>query len=160
MYHFVVNSSQPWLYSIGGVCLHVLTIVKGKALLTKYHILIVDDDVSVCSLLRLFFIRHGYDVSLANDGMEGLEVVRECWPDLIISDTHMPRMGGIEMAEILRSDQTFLAVPIILLTGSVDTAVVKNMTTHFDAIMAKPFQFVQLSQKVTELLEQVKTSRQ
>ncbi|MEM8532738.1 MAG: response regulator [Chloroflexota bacterium] len=127
---------------------------------TKYHILIVDDDVSVCSLLRLFFTRHGYDVSLATNGVEGLEVVKQCWPDLIMSDTHMPQMGGIEMAEILRSDQNFAAIPIILLTGSVDTDVVKHMTTHFDAVIAKPFHFAQLAQTVTDLLERVKESRQ
>ncbi|NOK63856.1 MAG: hypothetical protein GFH27_549357n23 [Chloroflexi bacterium AL-W] len=152
MSDYVVNSSQSWIYVIYGVYRLNLTIAKGKVLATNYHILVVDDDVSICSLLRLFFSRSGYTVSEAHDGIDGLEIARQYQPDLIMSDTHMPRMGGIEMAEALRADPHFVAIPIILLTGSVDISVVRNMTMHFDAVIAKPFQFAQLNQTVTALL--------
>ncbi len=81
------------------------------------RILLVEDAPS----LRLAFGRllrlHGHDVREANDGVEALECVPEFQPELVVTDLMMPRMGGIELIQRLRSTPDTATLPIVALTA-------------------------------------------
>jgi len=57
-------------------------------------ILIVEDDRHIVALVRYILEREGYQVQVARDGVEGLEMAREFMPDLVVLDLNMPRMDG------------------------------------------------------------------
>ena len=60
-------------------------------------ILVVDDDANICELLRLYLTKEGYQVTVANDGEEGLEKFNAVKPDMVLLDVMMPRMDGLDV---------------------------------------------------------------
>ena len=60
-------------------------------------ILVVDDDTNICELLRLYLTKEGYQVTVANDGEEGLEKFNQVKPDMVLLDVMMPKMDGLEV---------------------------------------------------------------
>ena len=60
-------------------------------------ILVVDDDTNICELLRLYLTKEGYQVTVANDGEEGLEKFNQVKPDMVLLDVMMPMMDGLEV---------------------------------------------------------------
>jgi len=67
-------------------------------------ILIVEDEELILDLLQKKLIKEGYQVSVARDGEEGLKVMREVNPDLILLDIIMPKMGGFEVMEEMNKE--------------------------------------------------------
>ena len=55
-------------------------------------ILVVDDDVNICELLRLYLTKEGYQVTIANDGEEGLDKFNQVKPDMVLLDVMMPKI--------------------------------------------------------------------
>ena len=60
-------------------------------------ILVVDDDTNICELLRLYLTKEGYQVTVANDGEEGLVFFNADKPDMVLLDVMMPHIDGIEV---------------------------------------------------------------
>jgi two-component system chemotaxis response regulator CheY len=81
------------------------------------RILIVDDDESMRSLLRLHLNAAGYEVEVAEDAIAAGYLVLRNPPDLIITDVHMPHMDGFEFIAALKSDKTVPDIPVIFLTS-------------------------------------------
>jgi CheY-like chemotaxis protein len=81
------------------------------------RILVVDDDESMRSLLRLHLSAAGYEVDVAEDAIAAGYLVLRSPPDLIISDVHMPHMDGFEFIAALKSDKTVPDIPVIFLTS-------------------------------------------
>lgn len=97
-------------------------------------ILLVEDNQDLRQLYELFLKTHGYDVTVASDGEEGLEKAKECLPDLIFLDVMMPKKDGFEVLKILRHDPSYnnLKTRIVILTnlgdaGKVSPEVQKDM---------------------------------
>jgi two-component system chemotaxis response regulator CheY len=83
-------------------------------------ILVVDDDESICELLRMHLASAGYEVSTAADGISAGYQVLQHPPDLILSDVSMPHMDGFEFIAALKADKTLPNIPVIFLTSSED----------------------------------------
>jgi chemosensory pili system protein ChpA (sensor histidine kinase/response regulator) len=83
----------------------------------KTEILVVDDSVTVRKVTSRFLKREGFAVTLARDGVEALQMINEHIPDLIILDVEMPNMDGFELISILRSNERFEDIPVILITS-------------------------------------------
>jgi DNA-binding response OmpR family regulator len=81
------------------------------------RILVVDDDESMRSLLRLHLTAAGYDVEVAEDAIAAGYLVLRSPPELIITDVHMPHMDGFEFIAALKSDKTVPNIPVIFLTS-------------------------------------------
>ncbi len=81
------------------------------------NILIADDDVELCELLREFFESEDFNVRLAHDGLAGLEAARQPGLDLVVLDVMMPRMNGLDVLRELRKESR---VPVIMLTARGD----------------------------------------
>lgn len=84
----------------------------------KEHLIIIDDDVDICALLKRFFERKGYIVSTAFKAQEGLELIRANKYDVLLTDFRLPDMDGLEVIKNVRSVRSDL--PIIVITGYSD----------------------------------------
>jgi DNA-binding response OmpR family regulator len=119
-----------------------------------HRILVVDDEPDVVSLLTLMLKSHGYEVIAATDGQSGLEKARSEIPDLILLDIMLPRLDGYKVARMLKYDEKFRHIPIIMLTAKVqekDREV--GMEMGADEYMTKPFDTGVLLAKVKAILE-------
>ena len=80
---------------------------------------VIDDEPDLRGMIRDFLEIEGYDVVEANDGITGVEIIRNELPDLIICDVQMPKMNGDELFEIIRNSSSPLgATPFIFLSGN------------------------------------------
>jgi diguanylate cyclase (GGDEF)-like protein len=86
-------------------------------MLTKFKVLLVDDNADKRQLLTVALETAGYSVHTAEDGVEGLAAVESLQPDLIITDVMMPRMDGYEMARRVRANPATRFIPIIIQTS-------------------------------------------
>ena len=116
-----------------------------------YHLLVVDDDPAVTSLLRRGFSYEGYKVSVASTGEEALSVAREDPPDLVVLDIMMPGIDGLEVCR--RLHQADPAPPILLLTAKESPSdQVVGLDAGADDYVTKPFAFEVLNARVRALL--------
>ena len=102
-------------------------------------ILIVEDNDDIRQLLMTVLSPY-YRILTAVDGQEGLEVIRDEMPDIIISDVLMPNMSGIELCKIIKEDFAICHIPVVLLTAR--TAVeqeLEGLKTGADDYITKPF---------------------
>jgi two-component system chemotaxis response regulator CheY len=83
-------------------------------------VLTVDDSRTMRDMLRLALAGGGFDVVQAVDGEHGLEVLGENGADVIITDINMPKLDGFGFIERVRSDDTYRATPILVLTTESD----------------------------------------
>jgi CheY-like chemotaxis protein len=81
-------------------------------------ILVVDDDPEVLTALSETLQAEGYAVRGARDGIEALEVIRECRPELIITDLLMPTMTGFELLGALHDDPELATIPTLIITAA------------------------------------------
>lgn len=81
-------------------------------------ILIIEDEEILTDLLEKKLTQVGYDVSVAEDGVEGINQVEKSVPDLILLDIVMPKMGGFEVMKELQKKEEFAKIPIIIISNS------------------------------------------
>ncbi len=117
-------------------------------------ILIADDEPNILISLEYLMKREGFEVHLARDGQEALDMLRSVRPRLILLDVMMPRMSGFEVCQALRSDEALKATLVLMLTAKGrDTDIAKGMGVGADGYMTKPFSTKELVQKVRQMLE-------
>jgi two-component system KDP operon response regulator KdpE len=116
-------------------------------------ILIVDDESGLRELVRINLEHDGYGVIQAENGAQGLELVREHLPDLVIMDVMMPEMDGWEACRRLRE---FSQVPVLMLTARVQSQdIVTGLDSGADDYLLKPFNMDELMARVRALLRRV-----
>lgn len=109
-------------------------------------ILVVDDDVNICELIRLYLEKEGEEVVLAHNGLKALELFEEQAPDFVLLDVMMPGMDGITVCKKLRE---ISQVPIILLTAKGETAdKVAGLGSGADDYVCKPFDAKELIARI------------
>ena len=120
----------------------------------KPTIMVVDDSVTVRKVTSRFLERQGVNVVIAKDGVDAIEILQETTPDLILLDIEMPRMDGFEVATHIRHTKRLQSIPIIMITSRTGE---KHRTRAFkigvDDYMGKPFQEIQLLEKINLLLD-------
>jgi DNA-binding response OmpR family regulator len=82
----------------------------------KARLLIVEDDLDISNMLRIYFTGQGYDVDVAGRGSEALDRTRQVMPHLIILDIMLPDIDGYEVCRRLRTSTRTSHVPVIFLT--------------------------------------------
>ena len=118
-----------------------------------HTLLLVDDEPNILISLEFLMKREGYQVLLARDGVEALELLAQHRPDLIFLDVMMPRKNGFEVCQELRANDAFKSIRILMLTAKGrDTDVAKGLALGADAYMTKPFSTRELVEKVRSLL--------
>jgi two-component system, OmpR family, alkaline phosphatase synthesis response regulator PhoP len=81
-------------------------------------ILLVEDEQIIIDLLQKKLIEEGYDVSVAKNGEEGVKMMQEEKPDLVLLDIVMPKMGGLEVMEEMQKDPDLKRVPVVVVSNS------------------------------------------
>ena len=117
-------------------------------------ILIADDEPNIVISLEFLLKREGYEVVVAQDGVEALAQVRAERPDMAILDVMMPHRNGFEVCQDLRQDPEFKDLRIMMLTAKGrDTEVSKGLALGADVYMTKPFSTKELIAQVKALIE-------
>jgi two-component system, sensor histidine kinase and response regulator len=107
-------------------------------------ILVVDDDDQLRQTIIMVLKLRGFEPLEASNGGDALELAREHLPDLIISDVNMPGQNGFEALASIRQDPTTAAIPLILMTGEMDSNMRKGMELGADDFLSKPFAMPEL----------------
>ncbi len=113
-------------------------------------LLIVDDDVNICDMLKLYFENEGYKVKTANDGVEGVQAFKIYEPDLVLLDIMMPKKDGWQVCREIRE---ISGKPVIMITakGEVFDKVL-GLELGADDFIVKPFDMKELSARIKAVL--------
>jgi CheY-like chemotaxis protein len=115
-------------------------------------LLLVDDEPFLLKALFVRLSHWGYDVSVASDGLKGLEVIRKNMPDLVILDKEMPEMNGDELARIVKKDVRLQHIPIILISADVENLATSARGCGVETYLPKPFEADELRSMIATLL--------
>jgi len=117
------------------------------------RVVIADDDPDIRRLVEMTVTNAGCDVTVASDGEEALERVRDSMPDLVILDVLMPRRDGWEVARALKSDPATREVPVMFLTSrGQEHDVLEGFDSGAVDYMVKPFSPRELQVRVRAVL--------
>ncbi len=119
-----------------------------------YKILIVEDNANNSSLLMDILTYHGYEVTVAVDGQEGVTLAIKLMPDLILMDIQMPGMDGMTAGSILKGDPLTRGLKIIALTSfAMQGDEEKFLAAGFDGYISKPISTRELPALIKKWLE-------
>ena len=113
-------------------------------------VLVVEDDINIAELLRLYLQKDGFEVSHAADGGKAVEMAKEIQPDLVLLDIMLPVMDGWQVCRELRKS---MKMPIIMLTAKGETEdKVSGLEMGADDYIVKPFEVKELLARVHAVL--------
>ncbi|NQV07713.1 response regulator transcription factor [bacterium] len=114
------------------------------------RILVAEDDRKQAELIRLYLEREGHSVMVVHDGRTALERIREVDPDLVVLDVMMPRMDGLDVLRILRTERQ---TPVVVVTArSTEDDVLLGLDLGADDYVTKPFSPRELAARVRAVL--------
>jgi len=116
-------------------------------------VLVVDDEHDIRQLLSTMLTMMGYQSFVAQDGLEALEKIPECKPDVLILDVMMPRMDGLTLCRQLRDTAETAELPIIMLSGKAhQEAIQEGLKAGADRYLVKPTGLDELTRNINEVL--------
>jgi two-component system, OmpR family, response regulator len=116
----------------------------------KQKVLVVDDDVNICELVRLYLEKDGYEVVVAYNGIKAVEVFKDTTPNIVILDIMLPGMDGWQVCREIRKVS---GIPIIMLTAKGETFdKVLGLELGADDYVVKPFDPKELVARVKAVL--------
>ena len=120
----------------------------------KQLIICVEDEPEVTELVQIILQREGYEVLGAKGGQEGLDLIREKLPDLILLDLMMPDVDGWEVYQQLQAEEATTNIPVIVVTAKAQSIdkVLGLYIAKVDDYITKPFKPSELVQRVKEVL--------
>jgi DNA-binding response OmpR family regulator len=124
-----------------------------RGIVNVKKIIVVDDEPDVLKTTSIFLKSEGFNVVTAVDGIAALEVIRKERPDLIVLDIMLPKIDGYKICRMLKFDDKFRDIPIIIFTARAQEVDEKKaMEVKADAYITKPFQPDVLLGKIKQLL--------
>jgi diguanylate cyclase (GGDEF)-like protein len=127
--------------------------VAGGDVSAREVIVVADDDPDISSHLEMTLRHEGYQVFVASDGSEVLNLTRTVHPDLVLLDVDMPEVSGYDACRELRSHAQTATTPIIMVTGHSETPeLVEGLDAGADDYLAKPFHTSELLARVRSVL--------
>jgi diguanylate cyclase (GGDEF)-like protein len=117
------------------------------------RVLVVDDEDDIATVLQINLEAEGFEVAIANDPRQALDMAQSYRPDLVLLDVNMPGMDGLQVTRVLRSDALTASASIILLTAkaSVDDRLV-GLASGADDYITKPFDIEEVVSRVRAAL--------
>ncbi|HVY63029.1 MAG TPA: response regulator [Planctomycetota bacterium] len=117
------------------------------------RILVIEDNADIRAALKAM-LESAYQVEVAEDGREGLEMVRRLKPSLVISDLIMPGLSGIEICKAVRADPALAHIPVVILTAHGELKLkLDGFSSGADDYLQKPFNARELLARIRALLE-------
>jgi response regulator RpfG family c-di-GMP phosphodiesterase len=125
-----------------------------KKLNRSGHVLIVEDDRSLATIVRAHMVNAGFCATMCHNGENGLKVAQEELPDVIILDIQLPGLDGLSVTRALRQNEATKDIPVILITarGGRDD-VVLGLDAGAQDYVVKPFDVVELTARVRSMLK-------
>jgi two-component system, OmpR family, phosphate regulon response regulator PhoB len=125
---------------------------------SRRKILIIEDESDVADLLALNFRKAGFKVAMATDGASGLQKARDDRPDFIILDLMLPKMSGLEVCRILKSDTATSQIPILMLTAKAEEVDrIVGLEFGADDYVTKPFSPREIVLRIRAILRRGET---
>ena len=122
----------------------------------KRRLLVVEDELDLAEMVKLRLKANGYEVLIAYDGQAGLDLARQEKPDLIILDLMLPKIDGYKICRMLKFDEKYKHIPIIMFTARAQESDKKmGSDVGADAYITKPFDAQALLSKIKELIKNV-----
>ena len=123
-------------------------------------LIVADDDPFIARLLEIELRAAGYDVRVASDGSQALELAQQRSPDLVLADVMMPNMDGFELTRRLRQDPRTATVSIIMLTArGLSADKLEGFAIGADDYIVKPFDTPELLARIRGVLRRAKEMR-
>ena len=117
------------------------------------RVLIADDEPNIVASLEFLMEQAGYEVKVAANGQEALELAASFRPDLILLDVMMPGKNGYEVCQSLKSDPATRSVKVVMLSAKGrDIEVAKGLELGADAYVTKPFSTRDLVAQIRDML--------
>ncbi len=124
----------------------------------SYNVLIVDDSATMRALIRKVLIMSGFDIGECFEGANGreaLDIVEQEWIDLVLSDLHMPVMGGLALVNALKRNSLWGTIPVVLITTETREQVLLPLLKQgIKGYIRKPFRPEEIRQTLTGILEE------
>jgi two-component system alkaline phosphatase synthesis response regulator PhoP len=116
-------------------------------------ILIVDDEPNIVMSLEYTFKKNNFEVFIARDGQEALDILQNQLPDVIILDVMMPLVDGFETLEQIKKNERLQHCKVMFLSAkNKESDIEKGMALGADAYLTKPFSIKKVVEQVNELL--------
>ena len=116
-------------------------------------ILIVDDEPNIVMTLEYTFKKNNFEVFIARDGLEALEILKTQLPDVIILDVMMPSVDGFETLEQIKKNEKLNHCKVIFLSAkNKESDIEKGLAIGADAYLTKPFSIKKVVEKVNEMV--------
>jgi DNA-binding response OmpR family regulator len=116
-------------------------------------VLIVDDDLDICTLLGHMLVRAGFEVRCATDGERGLRAALHTPPDLVVLDWMLPTLPGPAVCRLLRENPATATTPIIMVTARCSAGDAReSLAAGADQHLMKPFAGRELLRRVQDLV--------
>lgn len=121
------------------------------------HILVIEDEPSVQTLLKKQLTANGFQVTVANDGLDGLVKLETLRPQLILCDMMMPNLDGVEFVRAIKQHSETQRIPVIFLTAKTDPrSMIDGINVGARFYVTKPFQMDDLLNKIKKALAAAK----
>jgi len=117
------------------------------------HILVIEDEPAVQTLLKKGLSAYGFRVTVASDGLDGLMKLETLKPDLMICDVMMPNLDGVEFVKAIKANPATQKIPVIFLTAKTDPrSMIEGINVGARFYVTKPFQIDDLLAKIKRAL--------
>ena len=119
----------------------------------SHRILVVDDEAPIRENLCRFLRLEGHAVDEAADGLQALDKLRQCAPDLVLCDVMMPHCNGFELLAAMQADASLKHIPLVFLSASAEPEKLQEgLAMGARQYVTKPFNLQRLRDLLTELL--------
>lgn len=127
----------------------------------KINLFIVDDEPSICKLIKAVFTEYGYDVAEAHSGGDFLDKLKDSQlPDIVLLDVMMPKIDGYEVCSRIKKDDKFKKIKIIMYSALTEADMKDNAKeAGADACITKSVELDELSERIMKLLIPKEESR-
>ena len=112
-------------------------------------ILYIEDDPSLCEVMQELLELEGFHVIVAHNGQVGLELAQQEQPDIIITDIHLPVLNARDLVAALTTTPQTARIPVLFVSGDI----LADDISHATTILKKPFEVVELLQRINLLLD-------
>ena len=117
------------------------------------HILVLEDEPAVQTLIKKQLTAHGFKVTIAGDGLDGLMKLESLQPDLIICDVMMPNLDGMGFVKAIKGHNQTQKIPVIFLTAKTDPrSMIDGINVGARFYVTKPFEMKELIWKIKRVL--------
>ncbi len=119
------------------------------------HVLVVDDEPTICSLMNVFLTQKGYQVQIANTGEDALALFQEAYPDIVLLDISMPGMRGIDVLRRMKEINANSGVIMLSAYGD-DETIQEAMDMGAFCYIQKPMELTELNARMQELRQSMR----